>query len=260
VDLKTYAARIEYAGAFAPTPDTLRAAHFAHATHIPFENLDVLLGRPIRLDEEGLVRKLVLDRRGGYCFEQNSLFALVLETAGFRVRRLSARVRMGASAGVRPRTHMLLLVETAGEQWIADVGFGLDGLLHPIPFLPGAICEQFSWQHRVMQDGAVFVLQCWRAEGWIDLYAFTLEEHFPIDFEVANHFTATHPSSIFRRMLRVQLPGPACSLMLVNHTLTERTANGATESTVPDDGALLDLLARRFGLHFPPGTSFPISE
>jgi len=258
VDLKTYAARVGYDGEFAPTLDVLRRLHFAHATHVPFENIDVLLGRPIRLDLESLWQKMVLDGRGGYCFEQNALFAAVLEAAGFRVRRHAARVRMGAS-GVRPRTHMLLLVEAAGEQWLCDVGFGADGLVHPVAFRPGAVTEQFAWKYRVVQEGAVYVLQGWRPEGWIDLYAFGLEPTYPIDYEVANCYTATHPNSIFRKMLRVQLPGPENTLLLINHTLTERTAGGVTETPVPED-KLLEVLASHFHLHFPPGTRFPIAE
>src|SRR4051812_46933180 len=102
LDLEAYAARLDYHGDFSASVETLRALHFAHATHIPFENLDILLGRPIRLDLDSLIAKLIDGRRGGYCFEHNALFAAVLEAAGFRVRRLAARVRAGAS-GVRPR-------------------------------------------------------------------------------------------------------------------------------------------------------------
>lgn len=258
MDLRTYAARLEYGGAFEPSLEVLRSLHLAHATHIPFENLDVLLDRPIRLDIDSLWRKLVVDCRGGYCFEQNALFAAVLEAAGFRVRRLAARVRMG-TAGIRPRTHMLLFVETAGEQWLSDVGFGMDGLLQPIPFRPGDIAVQFSWKYRLMQEGAVYVLESWRPEGWVDLYAFGLEATYPIDYEVANHFTSTYPESVFRKMLLVQRPGPDVRLMLLNRTLTERTAEGVSEIAVPE-GSLIDVLALRFGLRFPAGTRFPIAQ
>src|ERR1700756_4948956 len=97
MDLKAYSARIGYTGAFAPTAETLAELHLAHATHIPFENADILLGRPIRLDQESLQAKLVAQRRGGYCFEQNLLFAAALEELGFRVTRLAARVRYEAT-------------------------------------------------------------------------------------------------------------------------------------------------------------------
>jgi N-hydroxyarylamine O-acetyltransferase len=259
MELNEYAARIGYTGDFAPTVDTLHALHFAHATHIAFENLDVLLRRPIRLDLESLWAKLVTAGRGGYCFEQNALFAAVLEEAGFPVKRLAARVRLG-TAGVRPRTHMLLLVDAGGEQWIADVGFGADGLLHPVALRPGEEAAQFSWKYRVISEGANYVLQSFYPDGWLDLYAFGLDEQYPADYEVANYFTSNYPRSPFVTMLRVQRPGPALRTMLVNRTLVERTAEGTTETAVGDDEAVLAVLQERFGLEFPAGTKFPFEE
>src|SRR5438477_12188005 len=108
-DLDAYLRRFEYGGSLKPTYDVLAALHLAHATHIPFENLDILLGRPIHLDLDTLQAKLVHGCRGGYCFEQNVLFAAVLEQLGFAVHRLAARVRYRAQH-VLPRTHMLLEV------------------------------------------------------------------------------------------------------------------------------------------------------
>jgi N-hydroxyarylamine O-acetyltransferase len=127
VDLVAYLARIDYAERLDPTVATLRNLHFAHATQIPFENLDILLGHPISLDLAALASKLVTARRGGYCFEQNTLFAAVLESLGFVVTRLAARVRFGSTA-IRPRSHMLLSVAIDGVEWLADVGFGGEGL------------------------------------------------------------------------------------------------------------------------------------
>jgi len=259
IDLKAYAERIDYRGDFAPTLDTLRAVHLAHATHIPFENLDVLLGRPIRLDLESIIAKLIHAGRGGYCFEQNALLAVVLETAGFRVKRLAARVRMGA-AEVRPRSHMLLLIEAEGERWLADAGFGGEGLLLPVALKPGQVERHFDWQYRVVMDDGLNVLQSLRPEGWFDLYSFTLEQQYPVDYEVSNHFTSTFPQSPFVTRLVVQRPGENVRLTLVNRQLTERRCDGSSETTLPDDEALLETLAERFGLRFPAGTRFPYRE
>src|SRR4029434_1979169 len=115
-------------------------------------NLDILLGRPIKLDVESLERKLIDGRRGGYCFEQNLLFSTVLEQLGFTVTRLLARVRYRTTS-VLPRTHMTLLVELADGRWIADVGFGADGLLLPVPFGEGAESRQFLLTYRAVADG-----------------------------------------------------------------------------------------------------------
>jgi len=255
VDLKAYAARIEYDGDFTPTLATLRDVHLAHATHIPFENLDILLGRPIRLDLESVTAKLIDARRGGYCFEQNALFASVLETIGFRVTRLAARVRMGATE-VRPRSHMLLAVDVEGGRWLADVGFGGDGLVLPVRLQADEVQRHFGWQYRVIGEGASYVLQTWRLEDWFDLYSFTLEEQYPADYEVSNYYTSTFPASPFVTRLIAQRPGKDVRLTLVNRQLTEQRPDEVSEATLADDDAILETLAERFGLQFPAGTRF----
>lgn len=259
LDLPVYARRIEYEGAWTPTLETLGNLHFQHATHIPFENLDVLLRQPIRLDLDSLWAKLVTGGRGGYCFEQNALFAAVLESSGFRLTRLAARVRAGA-AGIRPRSHMLLAVDLDGQKWIADVGFGAEVFLHPIPLNPGVVTQQFSWKYRVSKENEVFVLQSLRPEGWYELYSFTLEEQHPVDYEVSNYFTSTHPDSFFRKTLIAQRPGPDRRWTLTNRRLIESTPDGNSEVTIPNDEALLEVLADRFKLSFPRGTRFPYQE
>ncbi len=146
-DLDAYLRRIDYGGGIEPTLPSLQALHLAHATHIPFENLDILLGRSIRLDLESLQAKLVAGGRGGYCFEQNTLFAAVLRALGFDVTLLAARVRFGANR-VLPRTHMALQVHIDNTDWLADVGFGAAGLLLPIRFRDSADVRQFAWTYR----------------------------------------------------------------------------------------------------------------
>src|SRR6185369_9612361 len=124
-DVDAYLARIGYSGPRVPTLPVLHALTAAHTQTIPFENLDVLLGRPIDLQPDAIFDKLVRRRRGGYCFEQNGLFLHALEALGFRVRPLSARVRLDRPRDYTPpRTHMFLRVEIAGESWLTDVGVG----------------------------------------------------------------------------------------------------------------------------------------
>ncbi|MFL5540406.1 MAG: arylamine N-acetyltransferase family protein [Longimicrobiaceae bacterium] len=262
LDLAAYLRRVEYEGALEPTEEVLRALHLAHATHIPFENLDILLGRPIRLDLDSLQAKLVGGGRGGYCFEQNSLFAAVLEEVGFPVTRLAARVRYGTQA-VLPRTHMLMLVRCDGRTWLADVGFGAEGLLHPVPFGKGEVSEQFSWSYRVVQEEGLWVLQSLHGDGWTDLYAFTLEPQHAVDYEMANHFTSTHPESRFRKTVTAQLAAPGVRRILRGGELTVDEGENVTRRAVgPDE--LLAVLDESFGLRlteeipippstFPPG-------
>ncbi len=250
--MHAYLARIGYAGSLEPTAGCLGALHLAHVTSIPFENIDIHIGRPIRLDLESLQDKLVRARRGGYCFENNSLFAAALEETGFAVTRLAARVHGGTGG----RTHMVLRVEADGTSWLADVGFGGGSILQPIAFEPGPVVEQFGWRFRLADVEGGRELQALRPDGWLGYYVFTLEPQLPIDYEIANHYTSTHPDSLFVRTLTAQLSSPDRAWILRGHTLIEMTPSGETVSGVSDD-EMLSLLAKRFTIELPEGTRLP---
>ena len=255
VDLAAYFERIAYAGDRSPSKATLDALHLAHATHIPFENLDILLGHPIRLDLASLVAKLVRSRRGGYCFEQNRLFAAALETLGFAVTQLAARVRFGTSS-VLPRTHMLLRVDVDGTSLLADVGFGVFGLLKPVPLEDPAESRQFAWTYRVAREAGLYVLQLRTGAEWADLYAFTLEPQYPVDYEMANHYTSTYPSSRFVLAPIAQRSAPDVRKMVRDLAYSEHRGEMVSERMLADDDELLEVLAAEFDLHFPKGTRF----
>ena len=256
LDLDAYLRRIGHRGACESSLATLQALHLAHATHIPFENLDILLGRPIRIDLESLQAKLVTGGRGGYCFEQNTLFATVLRELGFDVTLRAARVRFGATR-ILPRTHMVLKVRSEGADWLADVGFGAAGLLLPVRFGDEEEVRQFSWTYRLAEDAGQWLLRSLRDGVWTDLYAFTLEPQLAVDFEVANHYVSTHPQSRFVQTLTAQRVGPEERRTLVNRDLSVERASGTERSTLSDDDdELLALLADSFDLHFPAGTRF----
>jgi N-hydroxyarylamine O-acetyltransferase len=254
-DLEAYLCRIAYAGERTPTAAVLGKLHLAHATQIPFENLDIQLGRPIRLDLESLQAKLVRGRRGGYCFEQNTLFAAALEQVGFRVKRLAARVHFGATRTL-PRTHMLLCVEAEGRSWLADVGFGGEGLLKPLPLVAGQPVQQFARTYRLQEEGGLWVLQALHGGTWLDYYAFTLEPQLPVDYEPANWFTSTHPDSTFVRTLTAQRQTPEVRFVLRQREFTVVRGDQTQTRTLADDEELLRVLADPFGLAFPAGTRF----
>jgi len=255
LDLEAYLGRIGYSGRVQPVPAVLEAIHLAHATHIPFENLDILLKRPIRLDLASLQAKLVTGGRGGYCFEHNLLFSAVLQRLGFSVTQLAARV-LYRSRRKLPRTHILLLVNVDGATWLADVGFGLEGLLLPVPFGSGREARQFAWTYRVTETDGEWILQSLRNGSWTDLYSFSLEPQLAVDFEPANHYTSTHPESRFVRTLTVQLPTPDVRTMLRNQELVLDRGGTVTRRVLADDDELLAVLAETFGLRFPAGTRF----
>ncbi len=252
LDLPAYLRRIGYQGAVEPTRRALDALHLAHATHIPFENIDVLLGRPIALDLASLQAKLVARRRGGYCFEHNLLFAAVLREFGFEPVMLAARVRHRTTA-VLARTHMLLLVEAEGCRWLADVGFGGEGLLLPVPFDGGAEAPHYAWTYLVVEEAGsgTWVLQSRRDNAWLDLYAFTLEPQQAVDYEIANHYMSTHPASRFVQTLTVQLPGTQRRMILRNRDLIEDRGDVVSERRLAGDDDFAKILRESLGLDIP---------
>lgn len=256
-DLAAYLRRIGFEGEAGPGLATLRVLHLAHATTIPFENLDIQMGLPIRLDLASLQDKLVQRRRGGYCFEQNTLFQAALRAIGFAPRACEARVRWGALE-VLPRTHMLLLVPVEGQDWLADVGFGGEGLLHPVP-VDGQAHPQFQGAYRVVPEGGLQVLQSRHGDAWEDLYAFAPEARLPVDFEVANHYTATHPESRFVKTLTAQLPGPEVRRILRNRAYAEIRGE-AVEGRELALEEVIPVLRDAFGLDLPEEARFRALE
>ena len=259
LDLEAYLARIGAPAPLAPSADALADLQQAHVGAIPFENLDILLGRPVLLDIESLQAKLVTARRGGYCFEQNTLFQAALEAMGFEVAALAARVRVGATT-VRARTHMLLRVDLPEGPFVADVGFGADGPVRALPLAEGREHWVGPSGHRLRREGALWVLEANPDGKWSDLYAFTLEPQYPIDFEMANHFTSTHPRSAFVNSLNAQRIFPERRVVLRNRDLTVREGRITETTTVRSPEHLLEVLETHCDLPFPPGTRFSQPE
>jgi N-hydroxyarylamine O-acetyltransferase len=257
LDLPAYLHRIAFEGDLTPDRALLDALHLAHASQIPFENLDILLGRPIRVDLESIQNKLIHERRGGYCFEHNLMMAAVLETLGFAVTKLAARVRIG-STQMRARTHMLLMVEMGEQPLLVDVGFGAQGFQHPLPFVPGKVFRRFRWVYRVATEEGGWVLQSRAKDTWIDLYAFTLEPQHWIDYKVANHYVSTHPDSQFARGLIVQRPTPQARYSLYNMEFSIDRGDTTTTRSLRDQTELHTILAETFDLPFARDVRFPI--
>ena len=198
LDFDAYLERIGLAQTDSPT---WQAIHRAHATSIPFENLDSHQGIPVTLQPRDLERKMVAKRRGGYCFEHNLPLASALEHLGLRVEPMLVRVRVDdAPPETRPTTHLVLRVTDGdGKRWQADVGFGLRTLLDPIPFGPDPdkVHEQSGWKYRVVEDAYELVLQTRGPVGWSDVYGFVPRRVPRIDIEVSNWWVCTNPPSPF---------------------------------------------------------------
>lgn len=259
LDLDAYFLRIGYTGPRAPTLGTLHAIACAHVTTIPFENLDVLLGRGVSLEDADVDRKLLAERRGGYCFEHNSLLLRVLVALGYEARPLSARVRLSRPRDFTPaRSHMFVGVELDGTSWLVDVGVGG---MSPTAALRLQLDVEQPTPHEprrfVLLDGR-WLHQAKVAGEWIDVCEFTREEMPAIDRVVANWYTSTHPNSHFRDRLMVALArADGGRITLLNRDLTVRTPDGtATTRALASPAELIEVLRGEFGLSFPPGTTF----
>ena len=262
LDLDAYLDRIGLAGPIGNDAAGLTRLHEAHVGAIPFENLDIALGRlPIRLDLHSLQAKLVTARRGGYCFEQNLLFKAVLDRLGFKTTMLASRVRIGGLSRPTPRTHILLKVETRDGAYLADVGFGGAGLLRPIALLPDIVFHVPDAAYRLRHETGCWVLEGdVGAETFSDLYSFTMEPQLDCDVEVANHFISTHPSSIFRRVLTVQRILPDRRLVLRDFVLTVQRGDETEETRLGSEAERLEILARLFGIDLPANSQFSLPE
>jgi N-hydroxyarylamine O-acetyltransferase len=259
IDLDRYFARTGYRGPREPTLATLNGIVRAHVETIPFENLDVLLGRGIDLDLDAVQRKLLDDRRGGYCFEHNSLLLAVLTELGFHARPLSARVRMQRPRDYTPaRTHLVVRVEL-DTSWLADVGVGSMSMASAIRLVYDEPQPTPHETRRLVRDNGLIYHQALLAGEWQDVYDLTLEEMPAIDREVGNWYTSAHPQSHFKARLTVARALPeGRRITLLNRELTLRERDGsATHRMIETPDELLAVLADQFGLVFPPGTRFP---
>jgi N-hydroxyarylamine O-acetyltransferase len=249
-DLEAYFERVNWRGPTTPTYATLAGLLGAHMAHIPFENFDVLLGRGVRLDLDGLQAKLVKARRGGYCFEHATLFAGAIERLGFEPMRHSARVVVFLPASQSPRAHMFLTLAVEGARYVLDPGFGPFGSRLPVPLgSAGGPADQPT--HRFVSDGQLWTMHITRdgaeTPGWVS----TLEPENPVDFEMANHFTATHPDSPFRNLIMASAVTPDGRVNIMNRDVTVLHGAEAETFQLPNRSALRALLAERFGIDLP---------
>lgn len=260
-DLAAYLARIGYAGDRTPTFATLAGIHACHAEAIPFENLDILLGRRIPIDLASIQRKLIRERRGGYCFEQNALLGAALREMGFPVTAFIGRVRWQIPDEVpTPLVHQLLRVETpdAGP-CLADVGFGSMSLFRPLRLL--CDCEQPGClePRRLVRRGDLIAHQAKLGSTWGDIYVFRPEPVATVDFEVSNWFTCSHPLSPFLHNLRAARTLADRRYTVLNREFALRYADGQVERRmIATADELLAVLAQYFNLSFPAGTRFAL--
>jgi len=247
VNLDAYFDRIGWEGARTATRPVLDGLLDRHMRAIPFENFDVLLGNPPSLDLAALEDKLVTRKRGGYCYEHTTLFVHVLVELGFTVKTHSARVVMMTPRNQSPRTHMFATVHAAGATpfepaLLIDPGFG--GLA---PRTPVRVDGTPSGGHRLVRDGDALALEHGHQRLWIS----SLEHDNPIDFVMANHFTATWAQSPFVNRIMARAFTDDGEVRISNRDVTW-TREGQSETWVLSDRrALRQVVATHFGFDLP---------
>lgn len=250
-DLDAYLARIGWSGPIAPTLETLTGLTRAHISRIPFENVDVLLGRGIRIDLDSIVGKIVGQGRGGYCFEHGTLFQAVLERIGFRPVAHAARVLIFLERHLAPRTHMFLTVQIEGVRYVIDPGFGGHTAVIPVPLRDGVEARDGLDRHRMVRRDDEWVLEAEIDGVMKPLWTSTLEPQYPVDFELANHWIATSPASPFTTRLMLRALSPAGRTSVMNRDVTVLRAGTTEKYQLPDRRALRTLLGEHFGFDLP---------
>ena len=239
----------------APTLAALASLHRAHLLTVPFENLDIGLGRPIRLDRASLVRKIVDERRGGYCYELNGLFALLLRRLGYAVDLVSARVAMADGGLTDDFDHLALVVTSPdlvdalpAEAVLADVGFG-EGFVEPLPLVDGYERRERRLTAGLARRGGLWVSRERRdGEDWHDRFVFSCAPHPLDDFAERNEWQQTSPDSHFTRSRLASLLTPPGRVTLSGNRLITTTQDRRDEAELADEAALRDALAYHFGI------------
>jgi N-hydroxyarylamine O-acetyltransferase len=249
-DLDAYLRRIDYAGPRTPTYETLAGILTAHVANIPFEIFDIHLGRPFRLDPEGLHAKLITARRGGHCVEHATLMYAALQTLGFNPVRHSARVVLFAPRHESVRSHMFLSVRIDGVHYVVDPGFGLFACPVPIP-VDGTPVPVGAPSHRLVREGDDWVLCVTRnggeTRGWIS----KLEEEYPVDFEMMQHYLVTHPSSFYTHNLVATAVTKDGFVNIMNQDASIVRDGAVHPARLTDRKALRRFVAEHFGFDLP---------
>ena len=255
LDLDAYCRRIGFAGAPAPTRECLHRLILSHAAAIPFENIEVLAHRVPRLDLAGLQDKLVRQRRGGYCFEQNTLFRAVLQAIGFEAQPMEARIRSGVPADVvTARTHLATRVVLDGVAHLVDVGCSTIAPLAPLVLASRDRQAAASGFYRFVEVGDELLLQTLAADVWTDCYQLMPGSPHAIDCELGNWFVATHPKSMLAHNLLLGRAIAGGRLRLFNRRLSAFQPQHAApvERELHARAEFADVLADGFGLDIAP--------
>lgn len=252
LDVSAYLARISYDGPVAPTLSVLQGLHLAHLRSVPFENLDIHLGRPISLAEEDLFAKVVVRRRGGFCYELNGLFAALLREIGFEVSLLAAQFPLPDGREPIAFDHLVLRVEAPGmAPVLADVAAGRNGFVAPLSIDSDMAQAQpaAGASFRLQPEGGA--MRLWRQEPgceWEQSYRFAWQPRQLTDFEDGCRYHQTSPDSGFTHKRICTLMTGDGRVTLADNVLITTRGGDRHEEPLPDDAAWLAALQTHFGV------------
>jgi len=228
---------------------TLQALQRAHLEAIPYENLDIIRGVPISLEFDNMYEKIIVRRRGGYCFELNGLFAWLLRVLGFQVREYLARFLRGGTE-IPPRGHRVLVIAIKNEgEFLCDAGVG--GIIprKPVLLKPGTVNKQNGEMFKIERDEiSGYILHEWRKESWCKIYSFTREEQFDIDFTVPSFYCEKHPSSPFRTKDMVHIFTKDGRKSIDGRELRIFSPGGVEVTSLGADAVFRQVLKSHFGI------------
>jgi N-hydroxyarylamine O-acetyltransferase len=247
VNVPAYLDRINYAGPTSATVETLRGLHRCHMFTVPFENLDIGLGRKIVCDEDAFIRKIVVQRRGGFCYEMNGAFAGLLRELGFRVTLLSARVAR-ADGGSSPDFDHLTLRVDLDEPWLADVGFG-DCFVEPLHVRPGVEQLQSERTFRIVDDSGSMSVEMAEAAGmWTRQYSFTQAPRSLDEFAPRCEYHQTSPESTFTQKRVCTKATPEGRITLADKKLVVTRHGKKEERLLKSEDEWRTVLRDQFGI------------
>lgn len=218
-----------------PDGELLKKLHFAHCTTVPYENLDIIRGIPLRLDDEGLYQKVVEEGKGGYCFELNGLFAWLLRELGYKVTEYASRYLRGESS-IPMRRHRVLRVEATDGVYCADVGIGEVCPRYPLRLVEGLEQPQFDECYRFDKDEFLgWVLMDYYKGQWRQFYSFTEEPQLPQDYVALSCYCEKHPDSPFIHAEMFSLKTAAGRITLDGNVYKEFKDGEVTVRELSDD-------------------------
>jgi N-hydroxyarylamine O-acetyltransferase len=247
MDVKAYLERINYEGSLLPTFETLRDLQLAHLLTVPFENLSIHASEPILLQDKSLFDKIVLRRRGGFCYELNGLFANLLRQLGFSVTLLSAGVAK-KDGGFGPDFDHMTLMVLLEDRWLVDVGFG-DSFRQPLLIDRRDAQAQGERSYQIGDDGNYLILR--ENDGvndWKAQYRFTLRPHKLADYAEMCHYHQTSPKSIFTQQRICSRARPDGRVTLSDMRLIETDGSERRERVVINEKEYAEILEREFGI------------